>query len=692
MDNAHAHLIVGDLLQTLLHSFGRALHVGLDHDGQLLHVVLCHLAEQVIQRDLLEGGELLFLGGSNALFGQLTGQTLVLNSLEQVACFRHCGQAGDLHRGRGAGIAQQLALVAAHGAHAAHSGTGDDDIAGVQGAVLHQNGGNGALALVQTGLDDRTLGAAIGVCLQLHDLSFQSNALQQVVDAHAGQGRHRDAGHIAAPVLGDDAVLGQAFHHALGVCGGLIHLVHCHDELDICSLGVVDGLDGLGHDAVVGSNHQNRNIGHVGTAGTHGGERLVARGIQEGDEAVVDLDLICTDGLRNTAGLACGDVGLTDGIQNTGLAVVNVTHDTDHRGTLHQIFLCILFLREQALLDGDVHLVLDLCVELLSQQSCGVEIDHIVDGVHLAHLHELGNDLTGLLLQAGSQLAHGDLVGDQHLQLGVAGLFQLDALQTLELGLALAFLELLALALAALGELLLVALRSGLAAVLGVLGRGQIIVTGIEAIHVHIHSAGIYSDLIVLAADRDCLCGGSGGLCAGLACQLAEGNSLFLALLVLLGLLVAVLAVIVIIIVVCLGLLGLCGGLLGLFVSLGSLGLLLSLLFDLLVSLLLSLGLLLGSLGAVQKLVQICHAVVLAELLQQVVQLVFLQIGAVLLAGAAHSSQLVQYLLCRKVQILCKVTHFIFYDHSLISSSFLIAPQSDRRSKQSFARLRSVTA
>ena len=158
----------------------------------------------------------------------------------------------------------------------------------------------------------------------------------------------------------------------------------------------------------------------------------------------------------------------------------------------------------------------------------------------------------------------------------------------------------------------------------------------------------------------------------------------------LLGLLVAVLAVIVII--VCLGLLGLCGGLLGLFVSLGSLGLLLSLLFSLFLGLLLSLGLLLRSLGAVQKLIQICHAACLAELFQQVVQLVLLQIGAVLLAGAAHSGQLIQHLLCRKVQILCKVTHFIFYDHSLISSSFLIAPQSDRRSKQSFARLRSVTA
>ena len=421
----------------------------------------------------------------------------------------------------------------------------------------------------------------------------------------------------------------------------------------------------------------------------------MARGIQEGDQAVVDLDLIGTDGLGDAAGLACGDVGLADGVQDAGLAVVNVTHDADHRGTLHQILLRILFLGEQALLDGHMHLVLDLCVELLGQQRSGIKVDDVVDGMHLAHLHELGNDLAGLLLQAGSQLADGDLVGDQHLQLGVAGLFQLDALQALELGLALALLELLALALAALGELLLVALRGGLAAVLGVFGGSQIVVTGIETIHVHVHGAGVHSHLIVLAAHGHGLCRGSGCLGTGLTSQLAEGNGLFLTLLVLLVLLVAVLAAGLCLLVLlgsglCLLLRLLFSRLLGgLFLGLGSFRLLFRLLLRLLFG---RLRLLLGGLGAVQELVQVGHAAVLAELLQQVVQLVLFQIGAVLLAGAAHGSQLVQNLLGREVQVLCKITHFIFYDHSLISSSFLIAPQSDRRSKQSFARLRSVTA
>ena len=128
---------------------------------------------------------------------------------------------------------------------------------------------------------------------------------------------------------------------------------------------------------------------------------------------------------------------------------------------------------------------------------------------------------------------------------------------------------------------------------------------------------------------------------------------------------------------------GLLFGLSGLF-GLGLLGLLLYLLLGLL--------LLNRLLCAVQVLGQVGHAVVLAEFLQQVVQLVLLQSGAVLLAGAAHGGQLIEDLLCRNIQILCKIAYFIFYGHSLISSSFLIAPQSERRSKQSFARLRSVTA
>ena len=58
----------------------------------------------------------------------------------------------------------------------------------------------------------------------------------------------------------------------------------------------------------------------------------------------LDGDLVGADVLGDAAGLALADVGLTDGVQQSGLAVVDVTHDGDHRRTDLQIVLVALVL------------------------------------------------------------------------------------------------------------------------------------------------------------------------------------------------------------------------------------------------------------------------------------------------------------------------------------------------------------
>ena len=78
---------------------------------------------------------------------------------------------------------------------------------------------------------------------------------------------------------------------------------------------MVDRLDGLGHDAVVGGDDQNDDVGHLGAAGTHGREGLVARGVDEGDQTTVDRDLGGADGLRDATCLALGDARVADGVQ-----------------------------------------------------------------------------------------------------------------------------------------------------------------------------------------------------------------------------------------------------------------------------------------------------------------------------------------------------------------------------------------
>ena len=61
-------------------------------------------------------------------------------------------------------------------------------------------------------------------------------------------------------------------------------------------------------------------------AGAHGGERLVTRGVDEGDRAVVLDDLVRTDVLGDATGLARDDVRLADAVEQRGLAVVDVAH------------------------------------------------------------------------------------------------------------------------------------------------------------------------------------------------------------------------------------------------------------------------------------------------------------------------------------------------------------------------------
>ena len=412
VDDPHADLLVGQLLQGSLDGLGGALHVGLHDDVQVLQLALLDLREQIVQSNFLAGG----VGGHFvlvlALLHQLAGHTLVGHGVEVVAGAGDFTHTGDLHRHGGAGLVDLPALGVGHGADTAHGGAGDDHVTLVQGAVLDQQGGHGAAALVQAGLDDSAVGGAVGVGLQLTHLGGQDDHFQQVVYAHAGLGGDGAADGVAAPLFADETVLGQLLLDALRVGFGLIHLVDGHDDGDLRGLGVVDGLHGLGHDAVVGSHHQDGDVRDHGAAGTHGGKGLVAGGVQEGDGGAVHIDLVSADVLGDAAGLALGHLGVPDIVQQGGLAVVHVAHDDHDGGAGNQVLLFVLGGVDELLLDGDDDFLLDLAAQLHGHQGGGIIVDDLRQGGHDAQLHELLDDLGAGLLHAGGQLAHADLIGD----------------------------------------------------------------------------------------------------------------------------------------------------------------------------------------------------------------------------------------------------------------------------------------
>ncbi len=95
---------------------------------------------------------------------------------------------------------------------------------------------------------------------------------------------------------------------------------------------------GLRHHAVVGGDDQHDDVGDVGAAGPHRGERLVAGRVDEGDGAAVGLDLVGADVLGDAAAFGLDDVRLANPVQERRLAVVDVAQDRDHRGPRLKVF------------------------------------------------------------------------------------------------------------------------------------------------------------------------------------------------------------------------------------------------------------------------------------------------------------------------------------------------------------------
>ena len=79
---------------------------------------------------------------------------------------------------------------------------------------------------------------------------------------------------------------------------------------------MTDRLDGLRHDSIVSSNHQDDDVGYARTARPHRRKCLMPRCIEKRNTiARVELDLISPDVLSDSTGLARDDVGFTKRVE-----------------------------------------------------------------------------------------------------------------------------------------------------------------------------------------------------------------------------------------------------------------------------------------------------------------------------------------------------------------------------------------
>ena len=284
----------------------------------------------------------------------------------------------ESQRGRGAGFGDLLAAIIEHGADLAEGVADDVAVTDAEGAVLHEDGGDGAAAAVELGFDDGADSGTVGRSLLLVGVGDVEDHLLETVEIDALLGRDLDELSVAAHADGLDAARGKLHDHTAGIGLRLIDLVDGDDDGNLGGLGVIDGFEGLGHDAVVGGHDHDDDVGDLGAACTHAGEGLVAGGIEEDDLAAEgrrvflgDADLVGTDVLGDAAGFASGDVGGADGVEQRGLAVIDVAHDGDD-GRTHDLDEAGGVLEEA--FDG---FVLDL---LFDGDDCGVSAELAGDG------------------------------------------------------------------------------------------------------------------------------------------------------------------------------------------------------------------------------------------------------------------------------------------------------------------------
>ena len=193
-----------------------------------------------------------------AIGRDFAGARLVLDHGERIAGRRNGREAEHFDGNRRAGFLHLAAVVVDQRADLAAGRARDEHVADAERAALDQHGRERAAALVELGFDHRAFGGAVGIGLEFEHLGLQLDRLEQLVEVGLLGRRDFDVLDVAAHVLDDDLVLQQLLADLLRLGFGLIDLVDRDDHRHARGLGVIDRLDRLRPEAVIGGDHQHR--------------------------------------------------------------------------------------------------------------------------------------------------------------------------------------------------------------------------------------------------------------------------------------------------------------------------------------------------------------------------------------------------------------------------------------------------
>ena len=229
--------------------------------------------------------------------------------------------------------------------------------------------------------------------------------VDQVFNTKAGDraGFH-DLG-CSAPLCGRQLVFGKLPINTINIDTRNVNFVQRHNNGYTGCLGMVNRLNRLRHHAVISSNHQHNNIGHVGSACPHCGKGFVARRVKEGYSFAVQLNLVGPDVLCNPASLTGSDTAFTNSIQQTGFAVVHMAQHRHNRWTLDKfgsraiLELLFDFIEKTLFMLND-----QFRAEIQRNQFSHISRDNMIRRCQDSLAHQLFNNIADLDRQCRRQI------------------------------------------------------------------------------------------------------------------------------------------------------------------------------------------------------------------------------------------------------------------------------------------------
>ena len=198
-----------------------------------------------------------------------------------------------------------------------------------------------------------------------------------------------------------------------------IHFIDSDNNRRICRLGIFNGFNRLRHDAIISCHYKDDNIHRLCATSSHFRESRVTRRIKDRNLfSRFQLKLIGTNMLGDTARFARRHIGCPQSIQQGRLAVINMSHNRNHRRTRLAIFFirrCII--NDKVIFNVRLRNTFNCMAEIFDNQLGRIGIENIIHRCHCALLHKVFHNVARAFRHTVRQFRNSNSFGDNNFSL-----------------------------------------------------------------------------------------------------------------------------------------------------------------------------------------------------------------------------------------------------------------------------------